>query len=369
VVDRAAGRAAPPAAAVTGPVDVVETQAQAAALALPPLIVLEPLARWLDARGLGSGPLRATRIGAGHSNATFLLARGDERMVLRRAPRPPLPPSAHDMLREARVIGALAGRVRVPELLAVCPEGDVLGVPFYVMRELHGHVVTDTLPAMLAAPAARRQAGLDLVDALAELHAVDVDAAGLAGLGRPEGYLERQVQRFEALWEHHATRELPLVGTLAGWLRSALPPSPAATVVHGDYRLGNVMLAQAEPRVLALLDWELATLGDPLADLGYLVATYTDGSSEPTALELSPATRCEGFPSRSELVERYRERSGRAVAALAWYEALALWKAAVFCEGLYGRYLRGETADPWTAGLGTGVPGLLRAAALAAERA
>jgi aminoglycoside phosphotransferase (APT) family kinase protein len=354
---------------VTGPVDVVESPAEAAALTLPPLVVLQPLERWLDLCGLGSGPLRATRIGAGHSNATFLLERGAERMVLRRAPRPPLPPSAHDMLREARVLGALAGRARVPELLAVCDDDGVLGVPFYVMRELHGHVVTGELPAVLAEPPARRSAGLDLVDALAELHAVDIDAAGLAGFGRPDGYLERQVRRFEALWEHNATRDLPLVAELAAWLRSTLPSSGAPCVVHGDYRLGNVMLERDEPRVLALLDWELATLGDPLADLGYLVATYSEASSQPTALELSPATRAEGFPSRAELVERYRERSGRAVAGLAWYEALALWKAAVFCEGLYARYLGGETADPWAAGLDEGVPGLLQVAAATAERA
>ena len=354
---------------MTGPVDVVETPAQAAALALPPLVVLQPLAAWLDAEGLGTGPLRATRIGAGHSNATFLLERGGERMVLRRAPRPPLPPSAHDMLREARVLAALAGRARVPGLLAVCRESAVLGVPFYVMRELSGHVVTDELPPVLAEPAARRRAGLDLVDALAELHAVDIDAAGLTDFGRPDGYLERQVRRFEALWGHNATRDLPLVGELAAWLRAGLPASGPACVVHGDYRLGNVMLELDAPRVLALLDWELATLGDPLADLGYLVATYSEASSRPTALELSPATRAQGFPSRDELVERYRERSGRAVDALAWYEALALWKAAVFCEGLYGRSLRGETDDAWTASLDEGVPGLLRAAAATAARA
>ena len=354
---------------MTGPLDVVDSPEEAAALPLPPLVVLQPLARWLDARGLGSGPLHATRIGAGHSNATFLLERGAERMVLRRAPRPPLPPSAHDMLREARVLGALQGRARVPGLGAVCSDADILGVPFYVMQELRGHVVTDALPALLATADARRRAGLDLVDALAELHAVDIDLAGLRDFGRPDGYLERQLRRFDALWQHNATRELPLVAELAGWLRSALPRSGSACVVHGDYRLGNVMLERAEPRVLALLDWELATLGDPLADLGYLVATYSDAASEPTVLELSPATRAAGFPSRRELVDRYRKRSGRAAEALGWYEVLALWKAAVFCEGLYGRFLRGETSDPWTASLDEGVPGLLRAAAATAARA
>jgi aminoglycoside phosphotransferase (APT) family kinase protein len=354
---------------VSAPVDVVETAVEAAALPLAPLVVRQPLAAWLDARGLGAGPLAVTRIGAGHSNATFLLERAGERIVLRRPPRPPLPPSAHDMLREARVLRALEGRARVPRVLAVCHDEDVLGVPFYVMEELVGHVVTDDLPAALATPKARRSAGHDLVDALVELHAVSIEDAGLEGFGRPDGYLERQVRRFAALWEHSATREQPLVAELAAWLGAALPSSGGACVVHGDYRLGNVMLDQARPRVLALLDWELATLGDPLADLGYLVATYSEAGSPTTVLDLSPVTRSEGFPSRAELVERYAERSGRAVDALAWYETLALWKAAVFCEGLYGRYLRGETADPWTGSLGEGVPGLLRAAAATAATA
>jgi aminoglycoside phosphotransferase (APT) family kinase protein len=353
---------------VSGPVDVVDTPEQAAALPLPPLVVRRPLEAWLDEHGLGRGPLAATRIGAGHSNATFLLERGDERMVLRRAPRPPLPPSAHDMLREARVLSGLQGRARVPRVLAVCADADVLGVPFYVMEELRGHVVTEELPASLASADARRRAGDDLVDALVELHAVDIESAGLADFGRPAGYLERQLKRFVALWEHNSTRELPLVGELAAWLGAALPAAGDACIVHGDYRLGNVMLDLARPRVLALLDWELATLGDPLADLGYLVATWSDTGSPPTVLDLSPVTRSDGFPTRDELAARYAERSGRAVGALAWYEVLALWKAAVFCEGLYGRYLHGETADPWTASLSEGVPGLLRAAAATAER-
>ena len=348
---------------MNGPVDIVDTVEQAAALPLPPLLVRRPLEQWLDERGLGRGHLSATRIGDGHSNATFLLERGGERSVLRRAPRPPLPPSAHDMLREARVLNALRGRARVPRVLAVCEDDSVLGVPFYVMEELNGDVVTDSLPPALGGTEARRSAGHDLVDALVELHAVGIESAGLTGFGRPDGYLERQLRRFSALWEHNSTRELPLVAELAAWLAGSLPPSGAATVVHGDYRLGNVMFEHGRPRVLALLDWELATLGDPLADLGYLVATYTDADSPPTVLDLSPVTRSDGFPSRAELVARYAEQSGRAVDALAWYEVLALWKAAVFCEGLYGRHLRGETAEPWTASLAEGVPGLLRTAA------
>ena len=176
---------------------------------------------------------RVTRIGAGHSNATFLLEREGARMVLRRAPRPPLPPSAHDMLREARVLrGARGPGARPARARRRAHDDEVLGVPFYVMEELRGHVVTEELPASLASADARRSAGDDLVDALAELHAVDIESAGLADFGRPDGYLERQVRRFAALWEHNATRELPLVAELAAWLgdgAAALRARPASS--------------------------------------------------------------------------------------------------------------------------------------------
>jgi aminoglycoside phosphotransferase (APT) family kinase protein len=244
----------------------------------------------------------------------------------------------------------------------------VLGVPFYVMEEMHGRVITTDVPEAIDTPEHRQRIGEELVDALVDLHSVDWRACGLEGYGRPSGYLERQLRRFEGLWEHNKTRDLPVVEELGEWLRRNMPQSGEATIVHGDYRLGNVMLDPEKPRVLALLDWELATLGDPLADLGYLVATWSDADSRPTVLDLSPVTRNDGFPSRAGLAARYAERSGRAVGALAWYEVLALWKAVVFCEGLYGRYLRGETAEPWTASLREGVPALARAAAARAER-
>ena len=174
-----------------------------------------------------------------------------------------------------------------------------------------------------------------------------------------------QVRRFSGLWEVNATRELPRVTELAAWLDAHRPDSAGATVVHGDYRLGNVMLGLGAPaRVLAVLDWELSTIGDPLADLGYLVATWSDADSPRTRLELSPVTRGQGFPSRAQLAERYEELTERRVEALPWYEALALWKAAVFCEAIYGRWLRGEKTadDPFASSLGEGVPRLLEAA-------
>lgn len=334
--------------------------------------MLRPVEGFLDAHGLGRGEIRAARIGEGNSNVTYLLERGSDRFVLRRPPRPPLPPSAHDMLREARVQRALerAG-ARVPHILAVCQDESVLGVPFYVMDYIEGAVVTDSLPAAIDTSKERSRIGLELADALAEIHAVDWVSCGLEGFGKPTGYLERQIRRFSGLWEVNATRDLPQVAEVASWLDANRPESAEATVVHGDYRLGNVMLSLSAPaRVVAVLDWELSTIGDPLADLGYLVATWTDAASPRTPLELSPVTGLPGFATRSELVERYEARTGRAVGALPWYEALALWKAAVFCEAIYGRWLRGEKAadDPFASSLGKGVPRLLEVAAEAASR-
>jgi aminoglycoside phosphotransferase (APT) family kinase protein len=345
-------------------VEIVDTPEQAAGLALAPLLVRRPLEAFLDAHGLGRGPLVAQRIGDGSSNVTYLVEREGARVVLRRPPRPPLPPSAHDVLREARLLRALQPTaVRVPAVLATCEDADVLGVPFYVMPVVEGQALTDRLPEPLDGPAQRARIADELVDALVALHAVDVDAVGLADFGRPAGYLERQVRRFTGLWEVNRQREVPAVDEVAGLLAAAVPAESAATIVHGDYRLGNVLFAATAPaRLTAVLDWELATLGDPLADLGYLAATWSDAGSPGTVLERSPVTRAAGFPRSAELVERYAERTGRAVGDLAFYQALALWKAAVFCEAIYGRWLRGETAEPWAGTLGEGVPGLAVAA-------
>ncbi len=345
--------------------DVVRTAAEAAAQPRPPLLVLEPLEAFLDAHGLGAGPVAAEPIGEGHSNVTYALRRGDADLVLRRPPRPPLPPSAHDMLREAALLRKLhAAGVRVPRVLAVCEDPAAIGMPFYVMERLHGVVVTRELPPALGAHGVRSQIGRELVDALVEVHAVDVRAAGLEGLGRPGGYLERQLRRFASIWEQQRTRTLPEVDRLHAWLAERLPASPAATVVHGDFRLGNAMLDRQPPaRLLAVFDWEMATLGDPLADLGYLCATWARPDDEENPmLELSAVTRLHGFLPPEELVERYALRSGRDVEGLRWYEVLALWKAAVFLESSYRRYLDGTTDDPYFARLDDGVPALARAA-------
>jgi aminoglycoside phosphotransferase (APT) family kinase protein len=326
---------------------------------------LEPLAEFLDRQGLGHGPLEATRVGDGASNLTYLVERDGARVVVRRPPPPPLPPSAHDMVREARIQAGLAGTgVPVPRVLAICESDDVIGVPFYVMAVVDGINIGDELPAALDTPAERRRMGLGMADVLADLHAVDWRAAGLEGLGKPTGYLERQLRRWTGLWDVNATRDLPAFHRVGERLRATLPESPPATIVHGDYRLGNVMVSRAAPAsIVAVVDWELATIGDPLADVGYLLATWSEPGATEHPMLLSPVTATGGFPTRDELARRYGAASGLEVSDLGWYQALALWKSAVFCEAIYGRYLRGERDDAWTASLGDGLPRIVDAAA------
>jgi aminoglycoside phosphotransferase (APT) family kinase protein len=340
--------------------DVVDTAEEAAGLDQPPLVVRAPLEEFLDGHGIGEGRLEAERIGEGHSNITFLVRRGDARVVLRRPPRPPLPPSAHDVLREARLLRALEQTpVRVPKVLAVGDDETVLGAPFYVMEEVHGSVLASSIPEAIDTPAERRRTAEELVDALAEVHAVDWQACGLEGYGKPTGYLERQLRRFGGLWEHNKTRELEVVEELGAWLRENMPESPESTIVHGDYRLGNVMMADEAPaELVAIFDWELSTIGDPLADVGYLTVTWAEpGDPEDNMFSnVGALTRREGFPRRDELIARYEERSGRSMSALNWYQALALWKAAVFMEGNFKRFQAGGSDDQYLALFDRGVP-------------
>jgi aminoglycoside phosphotransferase (APT) family kinase protein len=349
--------------------DIVETSAEAEGLARPPLLILDRVRAFLDGHDLGSGDIRARRIGeGGGSNFTFLLERDHGRFVLRRPPRPPLPPSAHDVVREARLQLALreAGFARLPTIVAVCADEGVLGVPFYVMAELPGCVPTEVLPPRLESESERRALGNDLVDALVEIHAADVSEPGLAAFARSGSYNERQVRRFSQLWEINKTRELPVVENVGAALADRLPEPLPSTVVHGDFRLGNTMILPGEPsRIAAVLDWEMGAIGDPRADVGYLLATYSEPGGPPNPLGTSPVTALAGFPSRADLVERYAAASGRDVEPLGWFEALALWKAAVFCEAIYGRYVRGElgTEDTRAARFEEGVPLLAEAAA------
>jgi aminoglycoside phosphotransferase (APT) family kinase protein len=341
--------------ATLAPDDVVRTHAEAAANAREPLIVLEPLAAFLSKCGLDTpDDLSAIPIGEGHSNVTFVLSTG---VVLRRPPRGPLPPSAHDVLREARLLRALRPTpVRVPAVLAVCEDPDVIGAPFYVMERVAGEVITDRIPSALDTPDQRTRIADELLDALVELHRVDWTSLGLEGFGKPTGYLERQLRRFGGLWEHNRTRELPQVEEVGRWLAANLPDSPPATIVHGDFRLGNTMFAAEAPaRLVAIFDWEMATIGDPLADVGYLLMHWTQAGDALGKFNAHNVTLLPGFPTRGELTAAYEERSGRPVHALDWYVTLALWKAVVFMEGNYKRALAGSTDDPYLKSFREGV--------------
>ena len=337
------------------PDDIIARHEDRADGAREPLLVLEPLRAFLAAHGLEApDDLSATPIGEGHSNVTFALSTG---VVLRRPPRGPLPPSAHDVRREARLLTALEPtNVRTPKVLATNDDPSLIGAPFYVMEHVEGDVITDTMPPELDNDEQRDKVADELIDSLVELHAVDYTAIGLDGFGKPTGYLERQVKRFLGLWEHNKTRELTEVEEIARWLTANMPDSPPATIVHGDYRLGNTIVAHDTPaRLKAILDWEMATIGDPLADLGYMMIHWQEPGEDVGRFAFQNVTRQPGFPTRKEMVARYEQRSGRSMQALDWYVALALWKGIVFMEGNYKRAVSGATDDPYLKAFGDGV--------------
>lgn len=340
--------------------DIVATHAQGACNEREPLLVLDSLRRFLDEHGLGTGDIEAQPLGEGHSNVTYLVRRGDTELVLRRPPRGPLPPTAHDVLREAGLLRALQGTAaRVPPVLAVCDDEAVIGAPFHVTALVPGDAITSVVPPALDTPPERRRMSEELVDALVELHGVDWATCGLKDFSRdPAAYLERQLRRFAGLWHAGRTRDLPAVEEVGRWLGEHLPSSGPPTVVHGDYRLGNVLMSPGAPaRLAAILDWEMATIGDPLADLGYLCTLWVDrdDSAPPGLVAMWDVTRRDGFLRRAELVARYEERSGRAMTDIRWYRVLALWKATVFMEGNYRRARAGTTDDPYLKGFADGV--------------
>jgi aminoglycoside phosphotransferase (APT) family kinase protein len=322
------------------------------------LVAVGPLGEFLDAQldAERGAPLAVEKIGQGRSNLTFRITRGAQQWVLRRPPMGDLPETAHDMMREYRVLAALADTpVRAPKPLVACADADVIGVPFYVMEVIDGVVIRDTLPDAFGVE--HRQAiGHEMIDALAELHLVKPDQVGLGDLGRPDGYTARQVARWTKQWGVMATRELPDVEAVRAWLEEHVPTDSATGIVHGDYKLDNVVFsASAPPRLAAILDWEMATQGDPLADLGYLMMFWPE-AGEPNIGGLSQPTQQEGFSTRAELMARYEERTGFSMTDLTFYRTLAMWKLAILTEGLYKRYLAGKADSDWFAVLETAVP-------------
>lgn len=311
-----------------------------------PGIQEENVARFLRENVPGaSGPFAYELIAGGRSNLTFRVRDGERTFILRRPPLGHVLPTAHDMAREHRVLHALAGTdVPVPRPLALCEDTAVNDAVFYVMEDRPGVILQFGDDGTYAtAPEERRRIGEALADTLAKLHAVDPDAVGLGDFGRPEGYVERQVRRWAKQWEGNRTAPLPEVEELLARLARALPAHSDATIVHGDYRLGNMALAPDDPgRVVAIFDWEMATLGDPLADLGYTLI-YWIHEGEPDLVASGGITARPGFPSRDEIVARYARASGRNVDSVEFYQVLAYTKLAVISEGILKRFQMGKT--------------------------
>lgn len=291
------------------------------------------------------GPFDYERIAGGRSNLTFRVRDGERTFILRRPPLGHVLPTAHDMTREHRVLSALADTdVPVPRPLALCSDPAVNEHPFYVMEDRPGVILQlGADESYAASEAERRKIGVALAETLARLHAVDPAAVGLGDFGRPEGYVERQVRRWSKQWEGNRTAPLPEVDELLARLGRALPPASDAAIVHGDYRLGNMALDPRDPgRILAIFDWEMATLGDPLADLGYSLIYWIE-PGEPDLVASGGATAKPGFLRRDELIACYAAASGRAVAAVDFYQVLAYTKLAVISEGILKRFQMGKT--------------------------
>jgi aminoglycoside phosphotransferase (APT) family kinase protein len=288
-------------------------------------------------------PLAFERIAGGHSNLTYRVSdAGGKRWALRRPPLGKRLGSAHDMAREHEVVSALgATEVPVAPVVGLCQDDTVNGAPFYVMEFVEGPILRGLAEAeAFPDEADRRAIGERVADTLTAIHAVDPDAVGLGDLGRKEDYVARQLHRWQGQWEKSKTRELPAIDSVHERLSARIPDQGAATIVHGDYRLDNMILTPAG-EVAAVVDWELCTLGDPLADVGLLLVYWPDRGEEETIALGQPANLAPGFPTREELIGRYAERSGRDLSELDFFVALGYWKLAIILEGVYARYAAG----------------------------
>jgi aminoglycoside phosphotransferase (APT) family kinase protein len=301
---------------------------------------------WLAANIEGaSPPFDFDVIAGGRSNLTYAVTDSSgRRFVLRRPPLAQVLATAHDMAREHRIISAV-GRtnVPVPRTLGLCTDTSVTGAPFYVMSYVDGVVLDAPERATLLPPSLRPRVSEHLVDVLADLHAVDVDEVGLGDLAKREGYVERQVKRWSQQWEQSKTRELAAIDDVARRLRDHLPTQQGVAIAHGDFRFGNCLTDVERGRINAVLDWELCTLGDPLADLGYLGVYWYDGN--PLIARSNDPTPAGGFLSYADLVERYAVRTGRDVSGIGYYIAFGCWRLAVISEGVYSRYVHGAMGD------------------------
>ncbi len=317
------------------------------------------LAAYLKGKLPGSEHRLAVRqFGGGAANLTYLIDYGSHRYVLRRPPLGPLPSSAHDMGREHKVLSRLWARYPLaPRAFLFCGDASVIGAPFFVMERREGVVVRKKLPACFQAPTDPRRMAEALVDALADLHAVDYAALGLADLGEPQGFVTRQVNGWWKRWEGAKTDEVAAMPEVYAWLRTHLPPHADASLVHNDYKLDNVMLDPDDAsRLVAVFDWDMCTLGDPLNDLGALLAYWIEPGDPPAFRQMAMMPLDDRFPSRAALAARYAERSGRDVSNLRFYHTLGLFRLTVILAQIYVRYARGQTQDRRFAALGGLIP-------------
>ena len=305
-------------------------------------IDIAPVSTWLESNIDGAvGPFTFDLIAGGRSNLTFRVTGSDgTRFVLRRPPLGHVLATAHDMAREFRIIAAVGTTsVPVPPALGLCTDTDVNGAPFYVMGFVDGVVLDSPERAALLTPELKVHASEHLIDVLADLHAVDVDDVGLGDLAKREGYVERQVKRWSTQWAQSKTRELPAIDEVARRLGEKLPVQVGVSIAHGDYRFGNCLTDVHAGRIAAVLDWELCTLGDPLADVGYLGVYWNDGDA--TTMRANDPTPAGGFLTYDDLLQRYATRTGRDLSGIDYYIAFSCWRLAVISEGVYARYLHG----------------------------
>ena len=333
----------------------------------------EKLAAELGDRFDATPPMTVEQFPGGHSNLTYLLRFGRQEFVMRRPPFGPVPPKAHDMARECRILAAVHPVFPLtPQPYVLCEDTSVIGSTFYIMERRHGLVVRyDEPPELADQPVARRRVSAAMVDALADLHAVDINAHGLAALGKPAGFVERQVRGWSERWKRSQTSEQPEMDLLARWLVDRLPPDASRpTLLHGDFKLDNVMLdARDIGRLVAVFDWEMSAVGDPLVDLGILLAYWIHTVPASQRDALTSVTHRPGWFTRAEMLARYAARTGSDLTKIKFYEVFAVFKLAVVLQQIFYRYHRGQTDDARFATLDERVTWLAHIATTLAERA
>lgn len=315
-------------------------------------------------RGVISGisnDLVVEQFPGGHSNLTYLLRTPTQEFVLRRPPMGPVAPKAHDMVREFHVLEAVHPHFSpAPRVLHLALDLSIIGVPFYLMERRHGVVVRHQIPPEYAGTAhATQRMSAALIEGLSQLHAIDIVATGLIHLGKPAGFLERQLLGWTERWRRALTTAIPAATSVVEWLNATLPVSPAATIVHNDYKLDNVMFAAADPgRLVAVLDWEMTTVGDPLADLGMTLSYWCLDEN----LQVGGGVARGDWWNREQMLERYVARTGLDVGRIEWYEVFGMFKLAVILQQIYARYLKGQTLDQRFQSFGDKVESLMRSA-------